>query len=141
MSKNVFEIDKTNAKVEFNIIGDAFNPDIVTQKLKINPTEVWIKGEQIKGKDLYRKYTLWSISTEYEESLDINYQLKAILSVLTPKTCELLELKNTLDIEYRFCVVININNNENPAMYIDTGTIRFINEITAEIDFDLYIYS
>lgn len=52
MGESIFEMDKTNVKVEFNIIADTFNPDIVTQKLKINPTEVWIKGEQIKDKDL-----------------------------------------------------------------------------------------
>ncbi len=78
MGKSFFEMDKTNVMVEFNIIGDTFNPDIVTQKLIINPTEIWIKGEQIKDKDLYRKHTLWSKATKYEESLDINDQLKTI---------------------------------------------------------------
>lgn len=90
---------------------------------------------------MYRKHTLWSISTEYEESLDINDQLETILSVLAPKTFDLIELRNTLGVEYRFCVVINIENNQKPAMYLDTDTIEFLNKILAEIDFDLYIYS
>lgn len=141
MGKSIFEMNKTNVKVEFNIVGDTFNPDIVTQRLEIVPTEVWIKGEQIKGKDLYRKHTLWSMSTEYEESLDINDQLKVVLSVLTPKTSDLVELRSTLGVEFRFCVVINIEDNEKPAMSLDTETIRFLNEISAEIEFDLYIYS
>lgn len=40
MGKSIFDMDKTNVKVEFNIIGDTFSPDYVTQKLKINPTTV-----------------------------------------------------------------------------------------------------
>ena len=141
MVGSIFEIDKTNVKVELNIIGDTFNSDNVTQKLKIQPTDVWIKGEQIKDKDLYRKHTLWCTSTEYEESYDINDQLKAIINILTPKIDDLKNLKDTLGVEYKFCVVINIENNEKPVMYFNTDTIRFLDEIKAEIEFDLYIYS
>lgn len=141
MSKSVFEMERTNVMVEFNIIGDIFDTDIITHRLSIQPNEHWMKGDKVKDKDIERVDTCWTVHTEYEESIDINEQLKKILNILIPKLNELKEVQSAYNLEYRFCIIINIENNEKPAMYINGEMIKFVYEINAEIDFDLYIYS
>lgn len=134
-------MNNTNVKVEFRILGDDFEPDTITNKLVINPNEYWKIGDTIKNKNFKRKYSCWSISTGYEESLDINEQLKKILLKISDKKDVLKEIRELLTLEYRLDIIINIEGNEKPAIYLDSETIEFANDIKAEFDFDLYINS
>lgn len=133
-------MDKTNVKVEFSIFGDGFDPNTITDTLQITPTRTWLKGDNIKG-DLFRKETCWELATEYEESLDINNQIKKIKNLIQDRKDEVVKLIRQNNLECKLEVVINIENNERPAMYINNETIKFIHDIGAEIDFDLYIYN
>lgn len=45
------------------------------------------------------------------------------------------------NVTYRIDIVINIENSEKPAIFLDTRIIDFTHSINEEIDFDLYIYS
>lgn len=139
MNNNLFELERTNIMVEFNIYGDCFNPDEITQRLNITPTMTWKKGDLVRDKNFSRPNSLWRIGTGYVESLDIKNQLDEILNVITDKKNSLLELKNILDIKYDVCIIINIYNNETPGLYLDAETISIINSIGASIDFDLYL--
>jgi hypothetical protein len=56
----------------------------ITNKLFIQPTETGKKGEF--GRYAVLKESYWDISTEYEESLDINNQLGKIVNMLKDKS-------------------------------------------------------
>ncbi|WKL02853.1 hypothetical protein Q0F98_03140 [Paenibacillus amylolyticus] len=60
-------MDKTNIMAEFNIIGDHFEPKLITEQIGI-----YIKGEKIDDRDLYRKEACWFLDTDYQEFFDIN---------------------------------------------------------------------
>lgn len=134
-------MDKTNIKVEFKITGDEFNPDAVTKHLQIEPSQHWKEGEQIKDKNILRKFSCWIFSTEYEESLDINNQIKKLIDVISVKKDELINFRKDHRIDYKIVIVINVENSEKPAIYLTSDIIEFANDIKAEIDFDLYIHS
>ena len=89
----------------------------------------------------YRLETIWELGTDYEESLDINKQLNLVVNQLEDKGSELKRLKQKYDLVYRFFIVIQIENNEKPVMFLDSSFIHFANLIGAEVEFDLYIYS
>lgn len=133
-------MDKSNVKVEFSIYGDKFDPNIITNIIQITPTRTWMKGETIR-EGLLRKDTCWKLATEYEESLDISVQINKIRNLIQDKKDQIVVLKHTYNLECKFDVVVNIENNEKPAMYLDKETITFIYELEAEVDFDLYVYS
>ena len=134
-------MEKTTVMAEFSIIGDDFVPQNITNQLKITPEKYWIKGDVIKGKNIKRRETCWTISTGYEESFDISQQLYKVVNLLTKKKNMLNQLKDQYKLEYLFSVVVKIENNEKPAMYFERDFIEFVNELEAEIDIDLYIYS
>lgn len=44
------------------------------------------------------------------------------------------------NLEYIFGIVVNVENNEKPAMYFNIKFIEFANNINAEFYIDLYVY-
>lgn len=134
-------MDKSNVMVRFSLYGDDFNPALITKQLKIEPSETYIKGEQIRDGKIKRKETSWSISTKYEISLDINDQINKIMTLLYGKEAIITDLKKKYDLNILFMIVVNIENNDKPAMYFRKSFIHFLSDIDAEVGFDLYVYS
>jgi len=133
-------MDKTKVKAEFSIFGDEFNTSDITRKLNIEPNNTYNKGDYIR-KNIFRKETAWQIYTEYEECSDINYVLIKILDKISDKIDILVSIKNLYDVQLKFEIVINVENNETPSMCLDEQTIEFMGKIKAYIDFYVYIYS
>lgn len=134
-------MEKSNVKARFSIYGENFEPGDITKQLGIIPTETYKKGELSTKYKIPRKETAWSISTGYEASMDINDQLNKILLLIEDKADKLVEIKDRLRINMLFMFVVNIVNNEKPAMYFEKRFIHFASKIDAEIGFDTYIYS
>ncbi|MFD4820914.1 DUF4279 domain-containing protein [Peribacillus butanolivorans] len=134
----------------FSVFGDEFPLEVVTDILGIEPTKTYKKGdiiEKINNPNLVstkirrRKETDWTLSTGYQESYDINNQLNTILKSLEGKTKELKQLKEKYSLEFLFMIVIQVENDEKSAMYLQKNIIDFASLIQAEIHFDLYIFS
>ncbi|MFD2614155.1 DUF4279 domain-containing protein [Paenibacillus gansuensis] len=134
----------------FSNFRDSFPVNEVTQLLGIEPTESYNIGDIIirpKNDNVtsstthYRKETAWELSSGYQESYDINDQLYYLLDILESKVSELNKIKDEYNVSYKFNVVIKVENNEKPAMYLERRFISFAYSTNADIDFDLYIFS
>ena len=133
---------KTRVMVEFSVYGDAFNPEVVTERLGITPRKYWHKGDTIKkGGIQKRKETCWIIGTEYEESLDTDEQLYKVLDLLERKAGLLKELREMYDLKFKIDIVVKVENRQPPSMTFGQRIIDFVHEINAWIDIDSYIYS
>ncbi|HDR7354334.1 DUF4279 domain-containing protein [Bacillus wiedmannii] len=133
----------------FSATGDVFPVEAITNALRIEPTRTYKKDDVVARRDnpnlvstktLYRKETDWTLSTGYQESYDINNQLHVILQSLEGKTEQLKHLKKKYGLQFLFMVVIQVENNESPAMYLQKEIIDFASFIQAEIHFNLYIH-
>ncbi|MGF9769245.1 DUF4279 domain-containing protein [Bacillus albus] len=133
----------------FSATGDIFPVEAITDALSIEPTRTYKKGDVVAKRDnpnlvstkpLYREETAWTLSTGYQQSYNINNQLHVILKSLDGKTEQLKHLKKKYSLEFLFMIVIQVKNNESPAMYLQKNIIDFASSIQAEIHFDLYIY-
>ena len=110
----------------FNVTGDIFPVEAITEALSIEPTKTYKKEMLLKDviiqilypQNLYRKETDWTLSTGYQQSYDINNQLYVILKSLEGKTEQLKHLKKKYGLEFLFMIVIQVENNESPAMYL-----------------------
>lgn len=141
LNKDVWYVNETNILVEFNIIGDDFDIDVVSEQLDIKPSYYYKKGDKIENRAIKRKETCWSISSGYEISLDINNQLEKILSLIKCKRNMLKKLRERFQLDYSFSIVIRVEKNQSPAIYLEKEAIEFANDIKADFDFDLYILS
>lgn len=133
-------MDVTNVKVEFYIIADDLNLDQITYSLGIAPNHTHHKSEILKSGRVLG-YDVWGIETDYEESLDITDQFNKIIDPLRDKAGKINEILSLYKAECKFCIVVNVENGEFPAMYFDRELIKFMASINAEIEFDPYFYS
>lgn len=138
----------TNVMTYFEIKGDDFPIDYVTETLGINPTRSYKKGEEItrpnnpnviSTKKRYRTYTSWQFGTEYVKTLYANEQAKKVISPLLNKINELLEIKERYDCLFVLMQVPVIEQGHSPALGYDKEVIDFCSVIGASIDIDLYV--
>lgn len=140
-------LEKTQIIVEFSLIGDEFPIDNVTEILEITPTKTYKKGDVnnrpynsnvISTKKIFRKETVWEISTDYQESVDVSEQLDQVIKLLKNKETKINRLKADYDIMCLFSIVIKMENGYSPAFHLNNEQIEFANRIKAEFDIDLY---
>lgn len=85
--------------------------------------------------------TSWGLATKNEESYDVNNQLNQMILRLKDKIDILKKIREEYKIEMVFAVVIEVENNETPGVHFEIETLKFITDIGAEIDIDIYVYS
>ena len=136
-------MDATNILAKFILIGNGndFNVDEISSNLGIIPSKTGLKGELIRNGKIRRKESFWELSTNYELSLDTENQLFQIINQLKPHKIKLKGFIEKYNLEAVFRVVIKIENNEVPAIILDNKVVKFISEIKAEIEFDIYVCS
>ncbi|MCM1231892.1 MAG: DUF4279 domain-containing protein [Clostridium sp.] len=132
-------MNNTNVRVELRIMGDEFDVSAISKELGVAPTETWNNGDYIRNTKRKRSYTAWIFSTGAEETLDINTQLKKIEAVFFPKEATLCRLKEQYNLEFSIDIVIVIENQSPPAIYLDSPMIHFASHIGAGFDMDTYV--
>lgn len=132
-------MEKTNIMVDFSIIGDEFEPNEITKKILLKPNEYYKKGDKSES-NFKRKECCWSINTGYVETLYVSELIGELIDKLSKKIDVLVDLKKNYKLIFKFFIVINIIDNEKPAIYLDKSIIAFANILEAEFDFDIYIY-
>ncbi|MGL5086155.1 MAG: DUF4279 domain-containing protein, partial [Clostridium sp.] len=120
-------------------IGEKFEPQEITKRLLIKPNEYYMKGDK-SVRDFERKECCWSINTGYIDTLYVSEVIDKLIYKLSNKVDIIVDLKKEYDLICKFFIVINIVDDEKPAIYLDKNIIEFANTIEAEFDFDMYIY-
>ncbi len=127
------------ANVILRIMGDDFDPDIISEELSVEATEKWRKGQKSVRYNTFKKYDCWLYATGYKRVTDINELLTYIYLLFNEKkekiriTAEKFQLSISLDI------VIKMSDEELPALYFEKRIINFLYHIGAEIDIDMYL--
>lgn len=80
--------------VTFRFVGDLVDPEMITARLEIVPTDAHHKGDIIE-KHPERKYPtgLWSLESQLGSDLPLDQHLRHLLSILEPKASTLAKLK------------------------------------------------
>lgn len=130
---------RTNIMIEFCLLGDEFNPEELTRELLVKPTECYKKGSK-SIRNIERKESCWSLSSGYIETLYLSELLDVLLEQLVEIKEKIVKLSQELNLTSKFFIVVNIVENEKPAIYLDKKVIEFANFVGAEFDFDFYIF-
>lgn len=133
------EMDKTNVRVDLRIMGDVFDVQIITKELGVSPTTTWNMNDFIRKTEKKRTYTAWIFSTGIEETLDINTQLAKVEKIFFPKERIICDLKKRYNLDICIDIVIVIENQSPPAIYLDSSVVRFVSNIGGRFDIDTYV--
>lgn len=140
-SKIGTHMNKTTVKAELSIYGDNLDPNELTDLLGIKPMEINLKGVITGTRKRPNAETSWSIYTKKEESYDVNEQIDKIILILKDKTKEINEFKRKNTVSISLPLLIEVENDEEPAIYWTPETNGFLGEIGAESSVEIYMYS
>jgi len=134
-------MSKPKIRFYFAIYSDSIAPESITDRLNIKPTATSRKGE------IWHKRTgkvhprhVWRLSSEFEESFDIDSQIEAVLPKLFHVKNSLAKLLGVDKTDGIFQFVIETYGSS-PAMHLDKKIVSFAGELNIEFDFDLYLFS
>lgn len=135
-------LDKTKVMVYFNLYAEDFPLEMVTERLGIDPTKSYKKGDTIRKisetESHTRSYSSWQLSTGYQDSLDVGELMEQVIRQIRDKASIINELKREFGLECRFTIVIKMNGGYTPAFHLDIPVIEFANSVKADFDIDLY---
>lgn len=134
-------MNKTTVKAEFSIYGDNFDPNELTDLLEIQPMEVNLKGVITGTRKRPSTETSWSIYTKKEESYDVKEQIDKIVSILKDKIKLINGFKEKNEVSISLSLLIEVENDEKPAIYWTPETNDFLGKIGAESSIEIYMYS
>ena len=124
--------------IYFGLFGDEFEPDVVTERLGLEPSRIMRKGDPIP------KHTSWQLLTEkfVGEVVDVYEIAKPLIERLEPKSEAIRALVDEFDLEAILQVVLWISRDENistPAIGFDEKMVQFLSKVRGSIDVDTYI--
>lgn len=137
-------MQKNNTYVYFALIGDDFDPQLVTDKLEITPTDSWKKGDQGSYKPILN-FSKWELSTDKgKEYIMVEQLVEEIVQQLFDKIDTINELKNQYSLESVLEIVLYVDTNEEeptPALGHDLKTIEFLYQTGTRTDVDIYRFN
>ncbi|GGC97596.1 DUF4279 domain-containing protein [Enterococcus wangshanyuanii] len=134
-------------EISFVAVGKNFDLTNMTRILEVQPTEVRTKDDwpdAIKNNtnlpEEYQPRHSWSYSKTFHEMYDFTLAYQEILSKFKPKTSILKKMADAEPIKYAVVLSIDCYDGDFPAMVVDIPMIHFLNDINAEISFDIITY-
>jgi hypothetical protein len=136
---------KTIIKADFSIQSNQIiDWDKVSDFLQIRPTKFYNKGDDhLDPKQNFKmRFSIWRVSTGYEETRDMDDTITPILDIFEPKIELLKQLKQLLnvhDLSYNLLLVIQVVAGATPAIHYESRCIDFLHEVGATTNIDLYV--
>lgn len=126
---------ETRTKIYFAIKTDdkSVDENVIAKYININPT----KFELMFSRGQIPKCTIWEYAIEEFTHLDIEQELYKLVSKIQPDKNGLMRLKNDWDVTFVIQLVLYIGE-ETPVLHFGSQITKFVSDIDAEIDCDIY---
>jgi hypothetical protein len=133
-----------NSYVYFAFKGDNFDPNEITERIGIKPTEIWRKGDKGKHHPSI-EYSGWQLSSEKgQEKIEIDILVDQVVSMLYDKMEIINELKVRFNLESVLEVVMDVDINAKtslPALGHNSKTIEFLFKTKTTTDIEIYRFN
>ena len=137
-------MDKGSTYVYFALRGNNFDPQILTDRIGIIPTDTRKAGDKGKYK-LTLNYSCWELSTDVgREYIMVSNLVEEIVNKLFDKIEIINELKSQYNLYSLLEIVMYIDINEEqttPSLGHDLKTIEFLYRTQTETDVDIYRFN
>ncbi len=132
-------MEKTHCYTYFAVTG-TFNPDEISKRLNLQPTEKWAIGDSRKDGSKHT-FSNWRYGDCNDYDVNVENQMRKTISNLISLKADLLRIKKDYDAHFRLQVVPRIYTNEiSPNLSPPRDIIEFLYETETNLDIDLYVY-
>ncbi len=130
----------TRIKLILLIFGEDFDTNAITNVLKLSPTNFWKKGDKILGrnKELIRQESCWELDFDFVSSVFLDDITDQIVRKFSNNLDNIEEYFYQNKLQAKFNIIVEIVNNEKPALYFNKKFLNIVSKINGEIDIDLY---
>jgi len=130
----------TSGYIDFSVLGEKYVPSDITKTLGLIPTYTCDIGEHLRYGNKNAQLPAWELKTEEDEMIDIEVQIDKMIDILRPAKEKLIRLNVTNpEYSFSFCCVVFVKDNMLPGLSISSSNMRFLSDIKARLEFDIYI--
>jgi Domain of unknown function (DUF4279) len=133
----------TETYAYFLLTGTDLNPEEITRKVGITPTQTFLKGDRIHPKgSRTRDRSGWQVRSSLEQETDIEAHVRSVLEKLKTGWQPLIEtIENARHEAFINCVMYYTpeETGSGAGFHLDRSILDQIHQLGAEIDFDLYV--
>ena len=76
-------------------------------------------------------------STDYIKTVEVEHAMPKMIDMLKPNMKNIISVINQYKLHAKFCVVVDLP--EKPIIYFSSDVIKAMAQLSAEIEFDMYI--
>jgi hypothetical protein len=125
-------------KAYFTVTGE-FDPEEISQRLQMEPSDAWKKGDRNERTHLERKFSRWSLNSRLDAFQSIEEQIADVLAQLDGKEDSVRELKR---LYFTGMVTVGWFYKDYPGMTFDRELIAALAKFNLGMDCDFYyLYS
>ena len=131
--------DSPSAEIHiyFYIRGFEDSPTVITSILGIKPTSIHAKGEGRGSKSGTYKENIWMLNADVSQTEDVESGVRRLVEILEVAKDKFVRLPQCSVLEL-CCGVTILGGPSGPPFTIDRHSIRFLGEIGAAVDVDIY---
>ncbi len=127
----------SKAYVYLRFYGEDFRPIELTSLINIDPTSYGQKGQ--RGQYGVYKECFWQKKLKKTSALDeLDDSILKLISIFKDKIPSLKDFMKKHNVKAKYFVVIKAKNNEDVGVCMGIDVIRFLNELGASVEVDVY---
>ena len=131
-------MSKNTCSTYFIVTGD-FDPDLVTERLGLQPDKFWKIGDKRRNGTEY-DFASWKIGLCEEYDVLTENQMHKTITPLIDKIDRLNEIRSEFNVVFTLEIVTTVYaDNASPCLAPSLQVIDFCHATRTEIDIDLYV--
>lgn len=133
----------TQIKLIISVFGDLLKPKEFSEISGLKPTSFWFKNDTIPNRKIKikRKETCWEYSYGFIQTLFFDDISNLFIQHFGNELESITNYINKNKLDTKVDIVVEIINDEKPALSFDKNFMDLIVKMNGEIDIDLYYYT
>jgi hypothetical protein len=128
-----------NKQYAYFSISGIFDPDLITNRVGVMPTECWRQGDIHPTTQMERKFSRWSLFSQLDHSRDLEDHVRNVLDQLNTKQNVFQEISNEFG---GLMQLVGHFYKYYPGMHFDKRIVCDLAKYELEVDYDFYyLYS
>ena len=133
-SRDEMKDDQNEVYAYFTITGD-FDPAEITQRVGVEPTDAWMKGDLHGKKKTEYKFSRWSLCSRLPRTDSLEKHVTDVLEQMSENK----EGFRKVSVENGGCMqLVGIFNVDYPGLHFESELTNGLAEFSLSVDFDFY---
>ncbi len=125
--------------VSFTLIGDSFDPDVITAALGVRPTSHHRKGDQ-RGKTARWPRARWRVTVGPRDTIEVDAMLAELMAYMASGEREIKRVCADLGLEGTITCAVEPTSSLTPALTFPPEIVRWAADRDIAIDVDVMLW-